>query len=302
MEYHNGPLPVNPLISICIPAYNAGKYIHEAITCWQRQTYKNIEIIIQDDCSKDDTFQIAQLLAIKDTRIKVFRNIANLGIGENWNEVYRKADGDFVVIANADDIYELEMIENALKIFNSNKNLNAVTFKFLLYYELNGQRQKIQIHNDLKVGLQNSLFQLCFFKNPFSIVFTVFKKEQLDKILLENGMLFLKTQICDAELFFRAGLNGFNLYFSDYIGGSYRKHESNNSSKKNGERYSWLFDVFPLYRQHLLNHYQKETKDLLLSRIVHHLKYQTKHFKLPDLKQLNRFLREYYTFKNHKKA
>ncbi|MFD2731050.1 glycosyltransferase family 2 protein [Pedobacter alpinus] len=292
---------INPLISICIPAYNAAQYIEEAIDGWRNQTYPYLEILVQDDCSKDDTYNKAFNFSHKDSRVKVYRNKKNLGIGGNWNEVFHKATGDYLVMANADDVYDPNMIENALKIFDKEENADAVSFNYKILEDQSKQIKEVGIQKELSIGFQEELFRQCFFHNPFHIIFTVFKTKSLQSITLSNGDLFLNTQICDAELFFRLGVNHLNLYYSDDIGGYYRKHETNNSSIKNGERYSWLFDVFPRYRQILLTNHQKETKELLFNRIVHHLKYQLKHFHLPDFKQLNCFMKEYYIFSRYKK-
>jgi glycosyltransferase involved in cell wall biosynthesis len=293
---------INPLISICIPAYNAAQYVEEAINGWRNQTYLKLEIIVQDDCSKDDTYNIAFNVSHKDQRVSVYKNKKNLGIGGNWNEVFSKATGDYLVIANADDIYDPNIIEHALKIFNEKKNAAAVTFNYKVLEDQSKKIKEVGIQKELSIGLQEDLFRQCFFHNPFHIIFTVFKTKSLQSILLSNGDLFLNTQVCDVELFFRMGVNNLNLYYTNLFGGYYRKHETNNSSIKNGERYSWLFDVFPIYRQVLLDYHQEETKKLLFKRITHHLKYQIKHLQLPDFKQVNCFIKEYYIFWRYKKS
>lgn len=287
----------SPLVSICIPAYNAAPFIEETINYWLNQTHQNTEIIICDDCSTDDTYKIAFKLAENEKRIKLFINEKNLGIGPNWNETYSKVTGDFVIIANADDIYEPKIIEEALAKFNTVCTLDAVSFKYNLYEQESNQTKPLEVHNLVNLGVQKHLFEICFFSNPFSIVFSVFKKSSLDRIILDNGELFLNTQICDTELFFRAGKNKFNLYFCDYVAGKYRKHATNNSYLPNGERNSWLFDVFPLYREYLLANHRLKTTRLFWDRIIHHLKYQLKHLKFSDYKQLKTFFKEYYFFK-----
>jgi glycosyltransferase involved in cell wall biosynthesis len=288
-------------VSICIPAYNAAQYIEEAINGWRNQTYPHLEIIVQDDCSNDETFNLSYAISVIDKRVKVYRNHKNLGIGGNWNKVFHKSKGDFFVMANADDIYDPNIIENALNIFSEEKNADAVSFKYSILEDKTKKTKEMEIQQNLSIGLQPDLFKCCFFNNPFHIIFTVFKVKSLKSIILSNGDLFLNTQVCDVELFFRLGINNLSLYYSDNNGGYYRKHETNNSSIKNGERYSWLFDVFPIYRQILLKHHQKDTKDLLLNKLVHHLKYQLKHFQFPDFKQFNSLLKEYYIFNRYKK-
>ena len=69
-----------PLVSVIIPAYNAERYVELAVRSIMNQTYKNLEILITDDCSTDRTFEILKKLEEEDSRIKLFRNDKNLGI------------------------------------------------------------------------------------------------------------------------------------------------------------------------------------------------------------------------------
>jgi glycosyltransferase involved in cell wall biosynthesis len=84
----------NPLVSICIPAYNNGRFIGYTIDSILAQTYKNFELIITDDCSNDDTIAICK--EYTDSRIKVFTNESNLGVFGNWNKVINLSQGKYV--------------------------------------------------------------------------------------------------------------------------------------------------------------------------------------------------------------
>ena len=66
-----------PLISVLMPVYNVENFIEEAVTSITNQTYKNIELIIIDDCSTDSTYTKIQTLALKDKRIKLYKNDKN---------------------------------------------------------------------------------------------------------------------------------------------------------------------------------------------------------------------------------
>lgn len=107
------PLEI-PLVSICIPAYNSGKYICATLESILKQTYSNLEIIITDDHSVDNTCAIVE--AFKDPRIKLFRNEANLGVPGNWNRSIELANGDFIKIMGADDILAVDCIEKQVSI------------------------------------------------------------------------------------------------------------------------------------------------------------------------------------------
>lgn len=108
----------NPLVSILIPVYNREKYIEEAIDSAINQTYKNIEVIIVDNCSTDNTWQILQTYQQGDERIQIFQNEKNLGPVYNWVECFKRAKGEFLKILWSDDWMSLDFLENAIPIFD----------------------------------------------------------------------------------------------------------------------------------------------------------------------------------------
>ena len=74
-----------PLVSIVTPVYNSDKYFEECIESVLNQTYQNWEYIIADDQSTDRTIEITKQYADTDNRIKLFRNLENLGHYKNGN-------------------------------------------------------------------------------------------------------------------------------------------------------------------------------------------------------------------------
>lgn len=93
-----------PLVSILMTAYNRQKYIGDAIESVLASTYKNFELIIVDDGSKDTTVEIAKSYAIKDTRVKVYINEQNLGDYPNRNKAASYATGKYLKYVDADDM------------------------------------------------------------------------------------------------------------------------------------------------------------------------------------------------------
>ena len=85
-----------PLVSVLMTAYNREKYIAEAIESVLASTYSNLELIIVDDCSKDNTLQIATNYQAKDDRIKVYKNEKNLGDYPNRNKAASYAKGKYL--------------------------------------------------------------------------------------------------------------------------------------------------------------------------------------------------------------
>ena len=85
-----------PLISIITPNYNCSSFIAETIESVLAQTYTNWEMIIVDDCSSDDSYEIALEYAKRDSRIKVLKNAKNSGAAFSRNSALDIAKGDFV--------------------------------------------------------------------------------------------------------------------------------------------------------------------------------------------------------------
>ncbi len=92
------------LISVIMPAFNASATIRKSIQSLQAQSYSNIEIIVVDDGSTDDTVSIVEEIASKDNRVKLIRNEQNRGCYFVRNEGLRAARGKYIAINDADDI------------------------------------------------------------------------------------------------------------------------------------------------------------------------------------------------------
>lgn len=97
-------------VSVVICTYNGEKYIAEQIDSILSQTYTLNEIIIQDDCSTDNTFNILERYSNKNNRIKIFRNDKNIGFNSNFKSAVKRAKSDFIAIADQDDIWYSEKI------------------------------------------------------------------------------------------------------------------------------------------------------------------------------------------------
>lgn len=108
-------MTVNPLISVIMPAYNAEKYIEDAVKSVICQTYTNWELIIINDCSSDGTLQIAQRLAQADTRITVTDNTENIGVAKTRNKGLDAASGDWVALLDSDDIWHRDKLKKQLE-------------------------------------------------------------------------------------------------------------------------------------------------------------------------------------------
>lgn len=101
-----------PVISVVMPAYNAANYIRESISCVLRQSLSDLELIVVDDCSTDDTWNIISEMAKHDSRLMVFQSSSNSGSAKYPREVaVSKASADLICWIDADDIIPHDYLE-----------------------------------------------------------------------------------------------------------------------------------------------------------------------------------------------
>src|SRR5262249_54502311 len=98
------------LISIIIPAYNAERYIGRTLHSALKQTFRDIEVIVINDGSTDNTRLIVEKMALKDNRVRMF-NTANRGVAMARNLGIEKAQGSYVAFLDADDLWHPTKIE-----------------------------------------------------------------------------------------------------------------------------------------------------------------------------------------------
>lgn len=109
----------NPLVTILSPCYNVEKYLPQCIESIHNQTYKNLQVIMIDDGSKDGTWKILQEYAANDTRLEIYRQ-ENQGVAATRTNLLEKVKGDYVLFVDSDDWIELDMVEFLVRKAQSN--------------------------------------------------------------------------------------------------------------------------------------------------------------------------------------
>lgn len=112
-------------VSVVVPNYNYDRYLHERIDCIIQQGYPVKEIILLDDCSTDNSRDIIEEYATKyPDIIKVVFNEANSGnVFKQWSKGFEHASGDYVWIAEADDLSDVRFLESVMGMINSNNDI-----------------------------------------------------------------------------------------------------------------------------------------------------------------------------------
>lgn len=110
----NGTL--SPVVSVIMPAYNAARYIEESICSVIAQTFTDWELIVVDDCSQDETCEIVERLAQKDSRIRLFQNEKNSGAAATRNRGFYLCSGKYVALLDSDDLWHPEKLERQIDL------------------------------------------------------------------------------------------------------------------------------------------------------------------------------------------
>ena len=117
----------NPLVSILIANYNNEKFISECIVSIRKQTYKNIEIIFFDDCSKDNSIErIKSFNEVKIIQNKIKTDIGSFNQMKAFEEAHKLSEGEIILLLDSDDYLHEKKIEEIVKFFNNNKDAKIV--------------------------------------------------------------------------------------------------------------------------------------------------------------------------------
>lgn len=113
------------IVSIIMPCYNGEKYIEETIGSVLAQTYKNWELIVIDDGSKDASAQIVKELAKKDSRIKLLQQ-SNAGSAAARNNGIRNAKGRYIALLDSDDLWHCNFLSEQLQFMKEKKHCVSI--------------------------------------------------------------------------------------------------------------------------------------------------------------------------------
>lgn len=176
-----------PLISIIIPVYGVEKYIAQCLESVINQTYKNLEIIVVNDGTKDKSAEIAKEYATKDSRIKVY-DFQNGGLSVARNRGLEIATGDYISYIDSDDWLDTKMYETLLETAMKNE-ADMVKCGII---ETNGAAEEKITFSDVKI-INNEQHKA--FKNYFKgILWTLawnglYKKELAKKVKFPDNVV-----------------------------------------------------------------------------------------------------------------
>ncbi len=220
------------LVSVIMNCFNAEKFIELSIKSVLAQTYTNWELIIWDNCSKDNTSEI--IGKFNDKRILYFKSNLHLSLGAARNEALKKTNGKFISFLDSDDIWLSKKLEIQVNYFEQNKKIKFIYSDYYIIDE-NGKR----------------VFKLNLGKNPSGIIFTNILKKNVPALLtvfFESSFIKKEENLFDPNLELVEEFEFFTRLLREYEAGylskplaEYRVHPKM-TSKTSYSKYSGEID------------------------------------------------------------
>lgn len=172
-----------PLISVVIPVYNGEKYIEKTINSILKQEYKNIEILVINDGSVDDTAQVVTRLVEKDKRLRLI-NQKNAGVSTARNVGIDHSKGKYIAFVDGDDLVTEDYISHLYSVMAHN-DVEIVASTTMDYYSsekptnetnvkiVSGQEAAIEmLYYRIPIGVYSKLFEADFLKKSVRFIST----------------------------------------------------------------------------------------------------------------------------------
>jgi glycosyltransferase involved in cell wall biosynthesis len=278
----------NPLISILAPIYNAEVYLKECLDSIINQTYKNLEIILVDDGSTDNSLAICKLYAESDSRIKWFTQL-NKGILETRGVLMNKISGDFFSFVDADDYLEPKAIETLLTlILEYDADLAKGSFR-----TVNLENTEIAPHIANYQVFNNYEYMEFLLKGNWSLWGSLvrYNKKHIQQLTFDENVAIGEDLMICAHL----ALNIEKAIISDEIVYNYRKGGESAMGLRDRKRFLSHQFLSIFYSYNRLKDYEKY-QDLLINLITpavySYVYFFNKNRHHRELKQMTRFLSE----------
>jgi glycosyltransferase involved in cell wall biosynthesis len=212
-------------VSIVIPTFNRAVYLEGAISSALEQDYEDLEIVIADNASTDNTEAVAKVYS-RDPRVKYFRNDENIGMVRNWRKtVFERTTGDWFLILSDDDILmNPRFISQAVGLIKANPDMTVVYASSYIYDEGMNTVSKLKIpFAQVESGLHVFSRRGTVRPQDFALCNVLFNKSLS---IANNAFSNPANLSCDTELFLRLCLRG-NVGVVNEWSSIYRVHSDN---------------------------------------------------------------------------
>lgn len=195
------------LVSVIIPVYNRQDTIKEAIDSILEQSYKNLEIVVVDDCSKDQTVETVK--AISDSRVRLIESDKNGGACVARNIGIDNAKGEIIAFQDSDDVWHTDKLQKSLAHMQE-QNADFV-FSAVFRYGEKGYSEEVRIVPSYNLNLEPSKLTKLLYLNCVSTQTIVAKREVFGDIRFDSRL----PRFQDWDIAIQVVKNGYNVYYID---------------------------------------------------------------------------------------
>jgi glycosyltransferase involved in cell wall biosynthesis len=240
------------LVSVIMPSYNHAQYISEAIDSVLEQNIRDIELIIIDDCSRDNSKEIILNYKKKDARIRTIFHEENLGIAKTYNDGLDAAEGKYVAILDSDDVWRKNKLEKQLSILHANEDLVVWSEGRIINREGKPTGQTFtQIQYASRKRKSGDILGILLFDNFILDSSLIVKKSNVDGVRFDHNLKYLNDYKFVVDL-----AKNFKYYFIKEQLVDYRVHGKNTITQ---DQESWMKDEI-LVRQYFLDRYAMKSQ------------------------------------------
>lgn len=250
-------------ISIVVVTYNFEKIILECLEGIEKQTYKNFEVIIADDASKDKTIEICETWKEKVTDkfpVTIIKSENNEGVTKNINKGARLAVKEWVKILAGDDILKKDALENFVYFINEYSEAKIIFSKAQEFYSKDRKKMDLEIIpkeiNFYKMSIKKQLKNLLEFGNCIVAPAYIIKNELLKEM---NYFDEKYKMVEDYPFWIKLLKNDVKFYFLNKVTVEYRRSPSSVSGKKKNEAVNPV--IFEFEKQFYKDIYLQEAKN-----------------------------------------
>ncbi len=266
-----------PLVSVIVPNFNHAAFLRERLDSIYGQTYKNIEVILLDDCSTDDSCSVLSEYAElhKDNTVTLFNEKNSGSPFAQWQKGIQKATGKFIWIAESDDWCELDFLEKLMPYFSDESLMLAFSRSVFMK---NGEKvwsQEEYLHKyDMEVWESDfvvhahHIVNKCFgYINIIPNVSSAVFRNPGECFELWNDAVWKKMKICGDWIFYLHLIRGGKLGYCASATNFYRQHEKNTSvSAQQNDIY---YNEHIIVMSHVLQNYRigDEYEDTMIKKL-----------------------------------
>lgn len=257
-----------PKLSVIVPVYNSEEEIRDCLDSLVEQTEKDIEIIVIDDKSTDNSLEIVKSYGRKYPNIRIYQNERNLGQGETRNRGIEVATGDYIAFLDSDDYVNPGMYEELLQVATKYNNPELITTGIVFVKE-DGYRQKdfSQMAKGVPKVIHPKVEKDAIFNESPSLCNKIFRQDTVKKYKMLDCMFedaaFSFTRFLEADTVIEVPSHN---YF-------YRRDVTNGVSAQNFQDNGHIDEIFTvadeigqeLQKEGLYDHYEDEIRRLQIA-------------------------------------